>query len=109
MIFLLLLRGDDFVKYSCMIYKVYGQGSAKDCREHVQKLNMMKGMSQELSAIDHIRSDYEEDHCDEHELGETGLNKRAKIEQTTSQVDGYGMKNIYPQKHFLNFTMFIMF
>jgi hypothetical protein len=24
---------------------VFGQGSAKDCREHVQKLNMIRGQS----------------------------------------------------------------
>ena len=29
--------------------QVFGQGSAKDCREHVQKLNLMKGMSAELT------------------------------------------------------------
>ncbi|KAI9551377.1 UPF0544 protein C5orf45-like protein [Daphnia sinensis] len=29
------------------VNKVFGQGSAKDCREHVQKLNLLKGMSAE--------------------------------------------------------------
>ncbi|XP_057379198.1 MRN complex-interacting protein-like [Daphnia carinata] len=29
------------------VNKVFGQGSAKDCREHVQRLNLLKGMSAE--------------------------------------------------------------
>ena len=34
--------------------QVYGQGSGADCRRHVQKLNMMKGTSEQSSMSSNV-------------------------------------------------------
>lgn len=39
------------------VNKVFGQGSAKDCREHVQKLNLLKGKSAEPAEHETIEQD----------------------------------------------------
>jgi len=38
---------------------VFGQGSAKDCREHVQKLNMIRGQSLDQEDVP-SHGDYED-------------------------------------------------
>ncbi|XP_046444084.1 MRN complex-interacting protein-like [Daphnia pulex] len=63
------------------IIKVFGQGSAKDCREHVQKLNLVKGMSAEPVESENTET------VSQNQKNESVPNKRKLCEEYSDEDD----------------------